>query len=205
VAAVVVLFLPVLLAGMALVIDCGALLAARAQMVAAADMGALAGVQDLDFDLLACGRIFIREAAAIAAAEAWVTGNLSGRAFIEPGTVRVVVTVLNTDGTGSDGRGDARRLLVCPVTGRAFSEASVCVFVQARARLPFIPSRLGPVVRVHADAAVMGRPSTPPSGDWPRHSSSQVTAHLLWAPERSAEPACPVDPAAAARCGIMRA
>ncbi len=150
-AALVALFLPCLVAAVALIIDAGALLVARAQMAAAADMGALAGVQDLDYDLLASdGRLLVLEEPARADAEAWVRGNLEGRAFIAPETVSVAVTVCNP------GSGVAEP--VCPVTGRLLTDPTVCVLVRAEARLPFLPG-LGPVgVSVHADASVVGRP-----------------------------------------------
>lgn len=148
-AVLVVLFLPCLLASLALALDVGALLVARAQMRAAADMGALAGVQDLDYDLLAQGLIVIRSADAVRDAREWVLANLEGRAFIEPGTVRVVVAVLNTEGAGA---------VSCPVTGRLLEWPTVCVKVEAMARLPFLPA-LGLVkVSIHADASVVGRP-----------------------------------------------
>ncbi len=151
-AAVVVLFLPCLLAGAALVIDVGVLLTTRAQMAAAADMGALAGVQDLDYELLAEGRVVIRAATAISDATTWVEQNLARRPFLEPGSTRVTVTVCNTEVEGGDGRP------ACPVTGRLLQQPTVCVVVRAAARLPFLPRSAPVSVRVHADASVVGRP-----------------------------------------------
>ena len=149
-AALVVLFLPCLLASVGLAVDVGVLLVARAQLQASVDMGALAGVQELDYDLLAQGRIVIRENEAGDCARRWVLANTEGRAFIEPGTVRAVVTVLNTGGP----EGEA----ACPVTGRRVPWPTVCVRAEALVRLPFLPL-LGPVrVSVHADASIVGRP-----------------------------------------------
>jgi len=148
-ATLVVLFLPCLLACAALVLDLGSLLVVRAQLRVAADMGALAGVQDLDFELLGQGRIVIRAEDARSDAVSWVRANLSGRSFIDMDGTEVVVTVLNTDGG---------RAATCPVTGRALTHPTVCVYIRAPARLPFLPG-LGPVpVSVHADASVVGRP-----------------------------------------------
>ncbi len=146
----VVLFLPCLLVAAALVLDAGALLIARAEMRVAADMGALAGIQDLDYDLLADGVVVIDPGQAAADAEAWVRDNLTGRAFVDDLTVSVDVTVCNTS---------LEPGVVCPVTGRALREPTLCVLVGANARLPFLPRPLGPVrVMVHADATVVGRP-----------------------------------------------
>jgi len=151
-AALVVLFLPCLLAGAALVIDVGVLLATRAQMAAAADMGALAGVQDLDYELLAEGLVIIRADAAVSDAVSWVEANLTGRPFVDPGSTKVTVTVCNTEAEGGAGR------LACPVTGRPLEQPTVCVAVRASVRLPFLPRSLPVSVRVHADASVVGRP-----------------------------------------------
>lgn len=152
VATLVVLFLPCLLAGAALVIDGGVLLVSRAQVAAAADMGALAGVQDLDFERLAEGTVYILPGQAIADAEAWVAANLEGLAFIERDSLVLTVTVCNPE-TGEGGGG-----LRCPVTGRALSSPTVCVVVRAAVRLPFLPRAVPVTVRVHADASVVGRP-----------------------------------------------
>ncbi len=148
-AALVVLFLPCLIACAALAADLGALLIARAEMRAAADMGALAGVQDLDYVALAEGEVLIVPENARADAEAWVRANLEDLTLIEQGSLEVVVTVINL----SDDRAPS-----CPVTGRRVRYPTVCVLVRALVRLPFTVS-LGPVhVSVHADAAVVGRP-----------------------------------------------
>ncbi len=150
-ATLVVLFLPCLLAGAALTIDAGALLAARAQLAAAADMGALAGAQDLDYAELAEGRVVILAAAAIEDAVAMAETNLASEPFILPETVRVIVTVCNV-GTGGGGPGR------CPVTGRTLEDPTVCVLVRAAVRLPFGPRAAPVTVGVHADASVVGRP-----------------------------------------------
>lgn len=150
--ALVIVFLPCLAAGVALVVDAGTLFVARSDLQAAADMGALAGVQDLDYDLLAGGDVVIKEADALRDAGAWVTANLTGRVFIDPASLRVVVAVRNT------GAGVWGSVVTCPVTGRVLEYPTVCVSVTADVRLPFF-SWFGPVtVSVHADASVVGRP-----------------------------------------------
>jgi len=148
-AVLVALFLPCLLACVALAVDVGALLLVRAEAQAAADMGALAGVQDLDYDLLGEGVVFIRPGEARSDAEAWVRANLAESPFVVPGSVTVTVTVVNTSGQ-PDG--------TCPVTGRTLSRPTVCVLVRAAVRLPFLPGLQPVIIRVHADAAVVGRP-----------------------------------------------
>ncbi len=152
VTALVVIFLPCLLAAAALVIDVGVLLTARGQMAAAADMGALAGVQDLDYDLLAEGQVVIVPEAAIGDAESWVRQNLASQPFIVPESVSVTVTVLNTGAGGREGK------LACPVTGRPLDAPTVCVVARAEVRLPFLPRTTPVSVRVHADASLVGRP-----------------------------------------------
>jgi len=151
-ATVVVLFLPSLLAGLALVVDAGVLLVCRAQLAAAADMGALAGAQDLDYELLAAGKVVIRSEQAVGDAEAYVRENLRGRPFIEADSVRVTVTVVNPAAA------DGSRQPACPVTGRALEAPTVCVVVRATVRLPLLPGKAAVTVRVHADAGVVGRP-----------------------------------------------
>jgi len=151
VAALVALFLPCLLAAAALVLAAGALLVARAQLRAAADMAALAGAQDLDWDLLAQGVVYLRGEEAAADALAWLRANLDGRAFLEEGRAEASVRVLNTvDPTGSPAPA------ACPVTGRPLDAPTVCVLVRAEVRLPLLPGRV--TVSVHADASVVGRP-----------------------------------------------
>jgi len=147
-AVLVALFLPCLVLAVALAVDVGALLLARAELQAAADMGALAGVQDLDWDLLAEGVLFIRPEDARADAETWVRANLNGSPFLESASLAVVVTVINP----------AEEPAACPVTGRKVTRPTVCVLVRAGVRLPFLPRADPLTVNVHADAAVVGRP-----------------------------------------------
>lgn len=149
VAALVALFLPSLLAALGLVADLGALLVARAELSAAADLGALAAVQDLDLELLAEGELFLEAESARRDAEAWVRANLSAATFIDPDSIEVEVTTLNTAGW---------RAPACPVTGRTVEWPTVCVLVTARARLPFALGLSSVRMVVHADASVVGRP-----------------------------------------------
>ncbi len=57
----VALFLPVAVLCVGMVVDLGAVFFARKAVQAACDLGALAGVQELDWDRLAAGQVVIRE------------------------------------------------------------------------------------------------------------------------------------------------
>lgn len=65
VVALFVLFMPVVLAVCGLALDLGILFTARKCVQGACDLGALAGVQELDWDALARGHILIREEDAV--------------------------------------------------------------------------------------------------------------------------------------------
>lgn len=149
VAALVALYLPCLLAALALVADLGVLLLARAELSAAADFGALAAVQDLDLELLARGEVVVSATDAVRDARAWTEANLAAATFLDPASVDISVTVLNPS---------RARDAACPVSGQPVAWPTVCVVVSATVRLPFAPG-LGPVrVSAHADASVVGRP-----------------------------------------------
>jgi len=57
----VALFLPIAVLCVGMVVDLGAVFVARKAVQAACDLGALAGVQELDWDRLAAGQVLIRE------------------------------------------------------------------------------------------------------------------------------------------------
>ena len=57
----VALFLPIAVLCVGMVVDLGAVFFARKAVQAASDLGALAGVQELDWDRLAAGQVMIRE------------------------------------------------------------------------------------------------------------------------------------------------
>lgn len=140
----VIAFLPVLLAAMAALAGLGHANFWRQRAHQAADLGALAGVQSLDFDQLAQGVVYLLVEQAMSVAEETARANLTGGS---PDAVTVNVTVLNTaDGPATD-----------PVTGRIHEHPTVCV--QLTVTVQF---RLGPVVwtqamTAHADAAVVPR------------------------------------------------
>ena len=74
--ALVALFLPVAVLSIGIVADLGVLFTARRLVQAACDLGALAGCQDLDWDLLAQGTVFIDEARGRARAIEYTMSNL---------------------------------------------------------------------------------------------------------------------------------
>ncbi len=82
----VVLWLPVLLVGAALVLDGGQLFLARYRLQAAVDLAALAAVQSLDWDRLADGEVVIIVDEAEEVAQQYLSDNLAaltGRGFEE--------------------------------------------------------------------------------------------------------------------------
>lgn len=76
--ALVVLFLPAAVLSIGIVADLGVVFAARRLVQAACDLGALAGCQELDWDLLAQGTVFIDEARGKAKALEYTMANLEG-------------------------------------------------------------------------------------------------------------------------------
>ncbi len=76
--ALVIIFLPVALMSMGIVADLGMLFTAKRLVQAACDFGALAGCQELDWDLLAQGTVFIDETYGAARAVEYAERNLQG-------------------------------------------------------------------------------------------------------------------------------
>ncbi|HHY11492.1 MAG TPA: hypothetical protein GX529_02565 [Firmicutes bacterium] len=74
--ALVILFLPVAVLSIGIVADLGVLFSARRLVQAACDLGALAGCQELDWDLLAKGTVSIDENRGRAKAIEYVEKNL---------------------------------------------------------------------------------------------------------------------------------
>lgn len=84
--ALLALFLPIAVLVVGLVCDLGAVFCVRKIVQAACDLGALAGVQELDWDLLAEGTVVIEEVAAQTAAVGVARENLTnlgGLAHVE--------------------------------------------------------------------------------------------------------------------------
>ena len=141
-----VLFFPVFLLSMAMVMDVGRLFEAKLLAQSAADMGALAGVQELDMAQLAKGRQVLVAPSAERAAERLTKENLAksfGQGWGHV-TSEVVVRVYSaTAAAPVHHLGD----------GRLLTEPTVCVVVHVPLSLVLFPGRSADVV-VHADAAV---------------------------------------------------
>lgn len=76
--ALVALFLPIAILCIGIVVDLGTVFFVRKGVQAACDLGALAGVQELDWDLLAVGTVSLRAEEAEAVAEEITGYNLEG-------------------------------------------------------------------------------------------------------------------------------
>lgn len=97
--ALVILFLPMAVLSIGIVSDLGFLFAARRLVQGACDLGALAGCQELDWDLLAQGLVFINENEGQAAAIAIAQANLRNmESILQEVNLRAKVTnALNQD------------------------------------------------------------------------------------------------------------
>ena len=93
--ALVALFLPVAVLSLGIVADLGVIFAARRLAQAACDLGALAGCQELDWDLLAQGIVFIDEERGRAKAIEYTRDNLWGMENLFR-DVKVTATVDNS-------------------------------------------------------------------------------------------------------------
>ncbi len=150
VAAITVLALPVMILAAGLVIDAANVVWARAAAQSAADLAALAAVQELDLDRLARGERWLTEHLAVARAREVAVDNLSraGEA-LGAGNAGIRVRVYNVR------QGET---VVHQDDGRPLGDPTVCVTLELRARLPFLSAVNAPVViRAHADASVVER------------------------------------------------
>lgn len=147
-ATVAVLFLPVLVAGIAALSSLGQVIWLRNLAYQAADMGALAGVQALDLEQLADGRVYLLADEAGARAIEYARANIAAALGVSAlADLEVQVRVINPGGPAASD----------PVTGRAIIYPTVCVVL----RFPRL-FRVGPVrwvqhISAHADASVVPR------------------------------------------------
>lgn len=147
----VVLFLPVLLLIAGLVTDVGLLFVARHLAYHAAELGALAGAQDVDLDALARGEVTLVEGQARADAEDYARRNLAAsfRHLDQAQALFVNATVYNAS---------AARPVRHRETGRLLTDPTVSVAVRLWLPLHFLaPLRREAAVQVHADASVTTR------------------------------------------------
>jgi len=130
------LFLPVAVLCVGMVVDLGAVFFARKAVQAACDLGALAGVQELDWDRLAAGQVAIREEDGEDIAEAVTRQNLQNvTGLVE--ILSVSCSVRNPPGVAEPSLSVEVRFkvktsflgaapgLLGSFEGRAFSQASV--------------------------------------------------------------------------------
>ena len=92
--ALVALFLPIAVLCAGMVVDLGTVFFVRKAVQAACDLGALAGVQELDWDLLALGTVALREGEAEAIAVEIADRNLEAVGALTY-DVKISATALN--------------------------------------------------------------------------------------------------------------
>lgn len=143
----ILLWLPVLMAAMALATDGGQLFLARFRLQAAVDLAALAAVQSLDWDRLAEGEVLLLEEESEAAVHEYLAENLSS--FMDEAPVGVWVWVVNAS-PGDPG--------VHPITGEEMLYPTVVVRCQVRAPRSWFHSwDQRPILRAEADASIRPR------------------------------------------------
>ncbi|MDP2871754.1 MAG: hypothetical protein Q8P31_04370 [Bacillota bacterium] len=145
--AAAVLFLPALLAVMAALFSLGQVVWYRHIAYQAADLGALAGVQALDLDQLAQGKLHLLTGEATARASEYAWENIVLALGPLPPGLDVQVHVINPAGADASD----------PITGRVIEYPTVCVVLRFPVNL-----RVGPVqwtqdINAHADASVVPR------------------------------------------------
>lgn len=140
VAVFTILFLPVLFAVLILLIDIGWLVHVRQVMQNAADLGALAGVQELDLEKLAEGKLELTDRAEWEAERIW-RANLEG--FWDGKIVVEDEIEIHNPAPRSQDR----------ISGETHRTPTVCIVLEARVPVP-LPLLQSSRVRVHADASV---------------------------------------------------
>lgn len=144
-----VLVLPALIVGLAGLADVGAVALARVCVQSAADLAALAAVQEVDLERLAEGERLILVHEAKAAASEYAESNLHrlNPMLADNQTPQVRVDVYNAS---------VESPIEHPGTRRVLTDPTVCVSIEARIRLPMGLFGRSVRVRVSADATVLG-------------------------------------------------
>ena len=137
------LTVPLVMVILAFVCDVAWLSYARGTVQTAVDLGALAGVQEIDFDRLAAGKVWIDEEYAVREALVNLTVNL-GKG-LTPSQITSSTKSVDVYNTGSFGQHGRSRL----------KHPTVCVTAQVGVRLPV--TGMPYVIRVHADASIVPR------------------------------------------------
>ena len=146
-AVVVILCLPVLLAGTAATLDAGNLLLMRYRLQAAADLAALAGVQSVDWDELALGQLVLDESEALQRARYHAEVNIESMMNRSPERVDVWVVNASEDDPAAH-----------PLTGGVLVHPTVVVACEVRGPDSWFNSwQEAPVLRVEADGSLRTR------------------------------------------------
>lgn len=149
-----VLCIPVFMLLMALVFDFGVILIVRSAMRTAADLGTLAGVQDVDLDALYQGNLTILEPQAAIDTIECAKWNLDLNAFA-PSTkesMKIFVDILNPDG------GQLRDT----ITGRKITQPTVCMELSTIiGPWVFWSNRGNLALKVHSDASMLSKKKPP--------------------------------------------
>lgn len=145
----VVAFIPVLVAVMALVLETGRLFVLARWAQAAADLGALAGVQEVDLERLADGERYVDEERARLAAERITRDNLRDLGGVV-GSSHVQVYVINVAGGPT----------THPRTGRLIRDPTVSVWVEVSAPVHLVWWTREVHLAAHADASVVEKASS---------------------------------------------
>ncbi|MGE5485159.1 MAG: pilus assembly protein TadG-related protein [Ignavibacteriales bacterium] len=147
---ITVLAVPAMILAAGLVVDAGAVIWAKAVAQSAADLAALAAVQEIDLDRLASGERWLVEPDAMKRAVDVARDNLArggGALGAESAVVRVRVFNMS-EGETERHHGD----------GRLLRDPTVCVTVEVRPRLVFLsPLKKPETITAHADASVVAR------------------------------------------------
>lgn len=150
VSVITVLAVPAMILAAGLAVDAGVVIWARTVAQSAADLAALAAVQEIDLDRLASGERWLVAHLAIDRAEDVARDNLArgGESLGAQGAV-VRVRVFNVR------EGETERH---PGDGRLLRDPTVCVTVETTPRLAFLSGVRKPeTIAAHADASVVAR------------------------------------------------
>lgn len=143
----VALFLPALVVSFLGVVALGEMILARHLVSCAADLGALAGIQALDTELLAQGRLVLIPGEARKRAREYALANLGSMFPGLESKAQVDVTVIDTEDGG----------IADPVSGKIHSWPTVCVLISLELPVAVGPLRVRVCVRAHADASAVPR------------------------------------------------
>jgi Flp pilus assembly protein TadG len=142
-----VLAMPALLLAFGLIVDASQFIWARGAVQAAADLAALAAIQEIDLEALAAGeRRIVVEQATDRGREVALDNMSRAGSMLDVENATIEVVVYNTPDGAS---------LVHVRDGRQLRDPTVCVSITVRPRLALLGRMEQAAVRAHADASVM--------------------------------------------------